>query len=111
MCVKLGTQSQQRLQTDVHKHVIAGQAEETPQQLNDNHRKAEQRDSLSGIERRYPDFGAAKKSKGVRKNLYSTRTDLIDDTLEGPRFKQLQSDGGEGQPQGSERTGKESALK
>jgi hypothetical protein len=110
MCVKLGAQSQQRLQTDFHKHVIAGQAQETPQQLNDNHRKAKQRDSLSGIERWYPDFGAAEKSKGVLKNLYPTRKDLIDDDLEGPRFKQIQSDGGEGEPQGDKRTGKESAI-
>ena len=110
LSILFGAQSQQRLQTDFHKHVIAGQAQETPQQLNDNHRKAEQRDGSSSIERRYPDFGAAEKSKGVLKNLYPTRQNLIDDDFERPGFKQIQSDGGEGKPQGNERTGKESAI-
>src|SRR5207244_5549214 len=88
----------------------AGKTQESQKQLNDNQCQTEQRDGSSRIERRYPDFGAAEKSKGVLKNLYPTRQDLIDDDLEGPRLKQIQSDGGEREPQGNERTGKKSAI-
>ena len=56
MGVKLSPQAQQRLQADLHKHVIARQATETPKQLDDHHRQAEKRDCFHGIEHRGFDF-------------------------------------------------------
>ena len=93
--VEISAQLQQRLQTDFHENVIAGEVGQAPEKLNSDERQAEQGDEIG---RR------SKLGVGI------PRQDVIDDDLERPGFEQVQRNAAERQDQADHRWAQERPI-
>ncbi len=74
--VKIGAQFQQRLQTDFHEDVIAGEVGQAPEELNADQRQAEQGNEVG-------------RRSELRVGI--PRQDVIDDDFERPGFEEVQA--------------------